>query len=52
VDEEWNLRTITIGFKHFDHTKTGHNLRQFVKTVLTKELDVKPFQVVNNKLTS
>jgi len=46
INEDWELRCPTIAFKHFKHTKTGHNLRQFTKTLLEDDLNIKPSQVM------
>ena len=44
MDDEFVLQNLTIGFKHFPHMKSGHNLRQFVKCFLI-QAGVKPQQV-------
>ena len=46
IDKDWNLKCKILGFKHFTYSKTGHNLRQFIKAELTS-LGITPKMVTN-----
>lgn len=47
IDSEWKLQTWTVGFKHFSHRKSGHNIRVFFKDLFTNHLQIPPHTVIN-----
>lgn len=46
IDADWKLQTWTVGFKHFSHRKSGHNIRVFFKDLFTNQLKVTPKKVI------
>jgi len=52
LDDDWVLRNITIGFKHFQTATTAENLKSAVENLLLKEYGLKLTQVVKSNTSN